>query len=158
LIIIGIDPGLNHTGYGLVKVCKDKIRLIDFGCIVNSADSNLANKIKNIHTRIDELIKKYSPHDLALEEIFFSKNTRSAINVGKVCGAVTLTAMLLKIDMFMYTPLQVKQAVAGYGRASKSQVQSMVKVLLGLSDIPHPDHASDALAVAICHIHSRYKY
>jgi len=158
LIIIGIDPGLNHTGYGLVEIYKDKISAVDFGCIVNRADDNLPNKIKNIHSGIDKLIKRYSPHDLVLEEIFFSKNTRSAINIGKVCGAVTLTAMLTKIDMFIYTPLQIKQAVVGYGRATKSQVQFMVKILLKLSNIPHPDHAADALAVAICHIHSRYKY
>jgi crossover junction endodeoxyribonuclease RuvC len=158
LIIIGIDPGLNHTGFGLIKIKKDKIIAIDYGTITNGTSESFSDKIKNIHCVIDGLIKKYSPHELVLEEIFFSKNTRSAINVGKVCGAVALTATLADINVFIYTPLQVKQAVVGYGRATKSQVQVMVKVLLNLAKIPRPDHAADALAVAICHIHSRYSY
>jgi len=158
LIIIGIDPGLNHTGYGLVEIKKDKIRAIDYGCIINKTKETFPAKIKNIHHEVSALIKKHSPHELVLEEIFFSRNTRSAINVGKVCGAVALTATLAEINMFLYTPLQVKQAVVGYGRATKDQVQSMVKILLSLSNIPRPDHAADALAVAICHIHCRHKY
>lgn len=158
LIILGIDPGLNHTGYGLVQLQKDRIKAIEFGCIKNTTNDLYSEKINKIHIKIDELIKKYSPHELVLEEIFFSKNTRSAINVGKVFGAVTLTATLSSIGVFFYTPLQVKQSVVGYGRATKNQVQSMVKVLLGLTGIPHPDHAADALAVAICHIHSKYSY
>jgi len=158
LIIIGIDPGLNHTGYGLVEIEKDRIIAIDYGSITNKTSDNLSDKIKNIYSVIDNLIKTYSPHELVLEEIFFSKNTRSAINVGKICGAVALTATLAGINVVTYTPLQIKQSVVGYGRATKNQVQVMVKVLLNLSTIPRPDHAADALAVAICHIHSRYSY
>ena len=158
MIIIGIDPGLNHTGYGLVEVQRDKIIAIDYGSITNKTSDNFPDKIKNIYHVIDNLIKTYSPHELVLEEIFFSKNTRSAINVGKICGAVALTATLAGINVATYTPLQIKQSVVGYGRATKDQVQVMVKVLLNLSDIPRPDHAADALAVAICHIHSRYSY
>ncbi len=158
MIIIGIDPGLNHTGYGLVEIKKDKIIAIDYGSITNKTSDNFSDKIKNIYSVIDNLIKTYSPHELVLEEIFFSKNTRSAINVGKICGAVALTATLAGINVVTYTPLQIKQSVVGYGRATKNQVQVMVKVLLNLSTIPRPDHAADALAVAICHIHSRYSY
>jgi len=158
LIIIGIDPGLNHTGYGLVEIQKDKIIAIDYGSITNKTSDNFSDKIKNIYNVVDNLIKTYSPHELVLEEIFFSKNTRSAINVGKICGAVALTATLAGINVVTYTPLQIKQSVVGYGRATKNQVQVMVKVLLNLSAIPCPDHAADALAVAICHIHSRYSY
>ena len=158
MIIIGIDPGLNHTGYGLVEIEKDRIIAIDYGSITNKTSDNLSDKIKNIYSVIDNLIKTYSPHELVLEEIFFSKNTRSAINVGKICGAVALTATLAGINVVTYTPLQIKQSVVGYGRATKNQVQVMVKVLLNLSTIPRPDHAADALAVAICHIHSRYSY
>ena len=158
MIIIGIDPGLNHTGYGLVKIQKDKIIAINYGSITNKTSDNFPDKIKNIYRVIDNLIKTYSPHELVLEEIFFSKNTRSAINVGKICGAVALTATLAGINVITYTPLQIKQSVVGYGRATKNQVQVMVKVLLNLSNIPRPDHAADALAVAICHIHSRYSY
>jgi crossover junction endodeoxyribonuclease RuvC len=158
LIIIGIDPGLNNTGFGLIEIKKDKIIAIDYGSITNKVSDGFSCKIMKIHSTINGLIKKYSPHELVLEEIFFSKNTRSAIDVGKVCGAVALTATLADINVFLYTPLQVKQAVVGYGRATKNQVQIMVKVLLNLSDIPRPDHAADALAVAICHIHSRHSY
>ena len=158
MIILGIDPGLNNTGYGLVEIQKNKIRAIAYGGIINSIDDNLSEKIKNIHFEIDVLVKKYTPHDLVLEEIFFSKNTRSALNVGKVVGALALTATLLEINFFVYTPLQVKQAVVGYGRASKNQVQEMVKVLLSLSKKPEYEHAADALAVAICHIHHKYSY
>ena len=158
MIILGIDPGLNNTGYGLIEIQKDNIRAVSYGGIVNNANDTLSEKIKNIHHEIDILIKKYAPHDLVLEEIFFSKNTRSALNVGKVVGALSLTASLLQIDFFVYTPLQVKQAVVGYGRASKNQVQEMVKVLLSLSQKPDYEHAADALAVAICHIHHKYSY
>ncbi|MDD2353150.1 MAG: crossover junction endodeoxyribonuclease RuvC [Atribacterota bacterium] len=158
MIILGIDPGLNHTGYGLVEIKADKMRSLEYGCITNKINESYLEKIKKIHIEIEKLIKTYSPHEIVLEEIFFSKNTRSAIDVGKVCGAVALTATLLEIDLKMYTPLQVKQAVVGYGRASKAQVQAMVKILLCLDKIPKPDHAADALAVAICHINSKNPY
>lgn len=158
MIIIGIDPGINHTGYGLIEIQNSKIRAVDYGCITNRTYDQFADKIKNIHNEINALIKKYSPYELVIEEIFFSRNTRSAIDVGKVCGAVALTATLVGLNMFVYTPLQVKQAVVGYGRATKNQVQMMVKVLLDLSSIPRSDHEADALAVAICHIHSKYSY
>lgn len=156
MIILGVDPGLNHTGYGLVEMQEEKIRALDYGCIDNKIDDSLPEKIKKTHFELCDIIKKFSPHELVIEEIFFSKNTRSAINVGKVFGAVTLTAMLVGIDFFVYTPLQVKQAVVGYGRATKYQVQEMVKVLLSLTAIPDSEHAADALAVVICHIHTRY--
>lgn len=158
MIILGVDPGLNHTGYGFVEIQKNKIRAVDYGCITNNMQDTLQEKIQRIHQNINALILKYSPHELALEEIFFSKNTRSAINVGKVFGAITLTATLTGIDLFVYTPLQVKQSVVGYGRATKNQVKAMVNILLSLSSLPHSDHAADALAVAICHIHTRYSY
>ena len=158
MIIIGIDPGLNHTGYGVVEIQKDKIIAVGYGCITSKTCSSFADKIKKINFEIDTLIKTYSPQELVLEEIFFSKNTRSAIDIGKVCGAIALTAILAGINMFVYTPLQVKQSVVGYGRATKNQVQAMVKILLNLPSIPRSDHAADALALAICHIHSRHSY
>jgi len=158
LIILGIDPGLNHTGFGVVEFTTSKMKALEYGCITNEVNGEFSEKIKQIHLQIKKLINIYSPHELVLEEIFFSKNTRSALDVGKVCGAVALTATLLSTDLYLYTPLQVKQAVVGYGRASKEQVQAMVKILLGLSKIPRPDHAADALAVAICHIHSKNSY
>lgn len=158
MIILGIDPGLNYTGFGIIEVKESKMKALEYGCITNKVNEKFSEKIKQIHLEIKKMINIYSPHELVLEEIFFSKNTRSAIDVGKVCGAVALTSTLLGIKLYMYTPLQVKQAVVGYGRASKEQVQAMVKILLDLSKIPKPDHAADALAVAICHINSKNSY
>ncbi len=158
MIILGIDPGLNHTGYGLVKIEKDRISAVNYGCIANNISETFTEKIKRIHLEINHLIKSYSPQEIVLEEIFFSKNIRSALNVGKVVGVIALTATLLEIDFFAYTPLQIKLSVVGYGRASKLQVQEMVKILLNLPEKPDTDHAADALAVAICHIHSKYSY
>lgn len=158
MIILGIDPGLNHTGYGLVEVKRDRIEAIDYGCIINKTDEVLSEKIKKIYLNLENIVSKYSPQEIVLEEIFFSKNTRSALNTGKVVGAVALTSALLEIEFFVYTPLQIKLSVVGYGRATKEQVQDMVKILLNLSKRPEPDHAADALAVAICHIHSRHQY
>jgi crossover junction endodeoxyribonuclease RuvC len=158
LIILGIDPGLNNTGYGLVKIEKDRISAVNYGCIANNISETFTDKIKRIHLKINHLIKSYSPQEIVLEEIFFSKNIRSALNVGKVVGVVALTATLLEIDFFVYTPLQIKLSVVGYGRASKLQVQEMVKILLSLPEKPDTDHAADALAVAICHIHNKHSY
>ena len=132
MIILGIDPGLNNTGYGLVKIEKDRISAVNYGCIANNISETFTDKIKRIHLKINHLIKSYSPQEIVLEEIFFSKNIRSALNVGKVVGVVALTATLLEIDFFVYTPLQIKLSVVGYGRASKLQVQEMVKILLNL--------------------------
>ncbi|MDD3631353.1 MAG: crossover junction endodeoxyribonuclease RuvC [Atribacterota bacterium] len=158
MIILGIDPGLNNTGYGLVKIEKDRISAVNYGCIANNISETFTDKIKRIHLKINHLIKSYSPQEIVLEEIFFSKNIRSALNVGKVVGVVALTATLLEIDFFVYTPLQIKLSVVGYGRASKLQVQEMVKILLSLPEKPDTDHAADALAVAICHIHNKHSY
>lgn len=158
MIILGIDPGLNNTGYGLVKIEKDRISAVNYGCIANNISETFTDKIKRIHLKINHLIKSYSPQEIVLEEIFFSKNIRSALNVGKVIGVVALTATLLEIDFFVYTPLQIKLSVVGYGRASKLQVQEMVKILLSLPEKPDTDHAADALAVAICHIHNKHSY
>ena len=158
MIILGIDPGLNNTGYGLVKIEKDRISAVNYGCIANNIGETFTDKIKRIHLKINHLIKSYSPQEIVLEEIFFSKNIRSALNVGKVVGVVALTATLLEINFFVYTPLQIKLSVVGYGRASKLQVQEMVKILLSLPEKPDTDHAADALAVAICHIHNKHSY
>ena len=156
MIILGIDPGLAHTGYGLVQYENKEIALIDYGCITTHKKDVFSLRLKKIHDRLEEIIKKYSPHEVVIEEIFFNKNTRTALTVGKVSGAVALTVSLIGLELYEYTPLQVKQATVGNGRADKCQVQSMIKILLNLSEIPRPDHAADALAVAICHIHTKY--
>ena len=156
MIILGIDPGLANTGYGLIRYEKKKIELIDYGCVLTYKKDTFSLRIKKIYYKIKELIEKYNPHEVAIEEIFFNKNVRSALTVSKVHGMVAITVALMGLELYEYTPLQIKQATVGNGRAEKHQVQSMVKILLNLSEIPRPDHAADALAAAICHIHTKY--
>jgi crossover junction endodeoxyribonuclease RuvC len=156
VIILGIDPGLANAGYGLIQYEKKKIELIDYGCILTYKKDTFSLRIKKIYYKIKEIIEKYNPHEVVIEEIFFSKNVRSALTVSKVHGMVAITVALMGLELYEYTPLQIKQAIVGNGRAEKYQVQSMVKILLNLSEIPQPDHAADALAAAICHIHTKY--
>jgi len=156
VIILGIDPGLNNTGYGLIRYDKKKIELINYGCILNNQKDTFSFRIQKIYYKIKEIIEKYNPHEVVIEEIFFNKNVRSALIVSKVHGMIAITVALMGLELYEYTPLQIKQATVGNGRAEKHQVQSMVKILLNLSEIPQPDHAADALAVAICHIHTKY--
>ena len=156
MIILGIDPGLANTGYGLIRYEKKKIELIDYGCVLTYKKDTFSLRIKKIYYKIKELIEKYNPHEVAIEEIFFNKNVRSALTVSKVHGMVAITVALMGLELYEYTPLQIKQATVGNGRAEKHQVQSMVKILLNLSKIPQPDHAADALATAICHVHTKY--
>jgi len=156
MIVLGIDPGLSNTGYGLIKYDKKKIELIDYGCVLTYKEDNFSVRIKKIYYKIKELIEKYNPNEVVIEDIFFNKNVRSALTVSKVHGMVAITVALMELELYEYTPLQIKQATVGNGRAEKHQVQSMVKILLNLSKIPQPDHAADALAAAICHIHTKY--
>ena len=156
MIILGVDPGLTNTGYGLIRYEKKKIELIDYGCILTYKKDTFSLKVKQIYHKIKELIEEHNPHEVAIEEIFFNKNVRSALIVSKVHGMLALTVALMGLELYEYTPLQIKQATVGNGRAEKLQVQSMVKVLLNLSEIPQPDHAADALAVAICHVHTKH--
>ncbi len=156
MIVLGIDPGLSNTGYGLIKYDKKKIELIDYGCVLTYKEDNFSVRIKKIYYKIKELIEKYNPNEVVIEDIFFNKNVRSALTVSKVHGMVAITVALKELELYEYTPLQIKQATVGNGRAEKHQVQSMVKILLNLSKIPQPDHAADALAAAICHIHTKY--
>jgi crossover junction endodeoxyribonuclease RuvC len=155
MITLGIDPGIAITGYGLVNEEQNgDLIVIDYGVIRTSPGLSHANRLVHLYQRIKELILLHQPSLGAVEKLFFEKNVRTALNVGEARG-VALLAMAefgLKIDE--YTPLEVKQAVAGYGGADKTQVQQMVKAILGLDTIPHPDDAADALAIAICHINS----
>lgn len=154
MIILGIDPGTAITGYGVIELKQDNIKSIDCGCITTSKDLEPAQRLNKISHQLTGLIKKYRPDGLAMEELFFFKNLKTAIRVSQSQGAVLLTAARLKIPIFEYTPLQVKQAITGYGRADKIQIQKMVKQLLKLKKTPRPDDVTDALAIAICHAHS----
>ncbi len=150
MLILGIDPGTATTGYGLIKKEQNRLILIKYGIISTPARQNLPRRLTTIYKEINKIIKKYKPNLLACEQIFFFKNVKTAITVGHARGVILLCAEQNKIPLFEATPLQVKQAVACYGRAGKEQIQKMVKMLLGLKEIPKPDDAADALACAIC--------
>jgi crossover junction endodeoxyribonuclease RuvC len=156
--IIGIDPGFAITGFGILDYTGNKFSMVDVGVLRTAADIELSKRLLILFDAIEELLEKYRPEVMAVEELFFNTNVKTAIKVGHGRGVALLTAAKAGIDVYEYTPLQVKQAVVGYGRAKKEQVQQMVKVLLNLEKIPKPDDAADALAVAICHAHSSGTY
>lgn len=149
-IILGIDPGIADTGFGVVKIEKNKLTCLGYGSIKTSAKLALADRLEIINLELVKLIKKYQPDLISIEELFFCKNAKSALIVGQAKGVVVLTAKQNKIPAVEFTPLQVKQAVSTYGHAGKEQVQKMVKLLLNLKELPKPDDAADALAIAIC--------
>lgn len=155
MIIIGIDPGFAITGYGIIEHVSNKFRLVDFGVITTGPESSLPERLLKIDSDLNQLLAAYKPNVMSVEELFFNTNIKTAIAVGHGRGVALLTAARAGVPVYEYTPLQVKQSVVGYGRAKKEQVQQMVKILLSLDRIPKPDDAADALAVAICHAHSR---
>ncbi|MDA8235973.1 MAG: crossover junction endodeoxyribonuclease RuvC [Clostridia bacterium] len=154
MLIMGVDPGTAITGYGIINMMGNKFQVITYDCIRTQAEFPLDQRLRKIYQEIKFLIGEYRPEHFAIEELFFNKNTRTALAVGHARGVAMLAAAETNIPVYEYTPLQVKQAVVGYGRAEKSQVQSMVKTLLGLDKVPKPDDVADALALAICHAHS----
>lgn len=154
MIILGVDPGTAITGYGVIASDGQDLELIDFGAITTPSDWALPRRLEHIYRELGELISKYQPTDAVVEKLFFSKNVRTALSVGQARGVALLAAAQHKLEIHEYTPLEVKQAVVGYGRAEKMQIQQMVKMLLRLDAIPQPDDAADALAMAICHAHS----
>ena len=149
-IILGIDPGIADTGYGLIKNESGKLSCLAYGSIRTSAKLALPDRLEIINLELNKLIKKFRPDLVAIEELFFGSNVKTALVVGQARGVAVLTAKLNKINSVEFTPYQVKQAVAAYGHAEKGQVQRMVKLILNLKDLPKPDDAADALAIAIC--------
>ena len=154
MLVLGIDPGTAITGYGLVRVDREVLEPVAYGVIRTPASDALARRLQHLHHEMSQLIDAYGPTEGAVEELFFARNARTALSVGHARGVILLTLQQAALPIFEYTPLQVKQAITGYGRASKGQVQQMVRVLLGLAAIPEPDDAADALAIAICHVNS----
>lgn len=153
LRILGIDPGLARMGYGVVDVVGSRLECVTYGCIETSAQTPLSQRLEIIYRKLTELFEEHRPDVTAVEELFLGRNTTTAFTVGQARGVALLASALSQTSLVEYTPMQVKQAVTGYGRADKAQIQQMVRILLGLSHIPKPDDAADALAVAITHGH-----
>lgn len=153
MIILGIDPGTAITGYGVVDYVGNHYRIITYGVINSDKTEEPACRLNKIYEGIQGLIDAHKPDSMAIEELFFNKNVKTALQVGQARGVALLAAQRKGVPLSEYTPLQVKQAVVGYGRAEKRQVQFMVKAILNLQEIPRPDDAADALAIAICHGH-----
>ncbi len=154
MIILGIDPGYAIVGYGVLEYSNNKFKVIEYGAITTDSKTDMFDRFKSIYDDICDVMERTKPDFMAIEELFFNSNQKTAINVAQARGVILLAAMNRGIRIFEYTPLQVKQAVAGYGRADKKQVQQMVKLLLGLKEVPKPDDTADAVAIAICHGHS----
>ncbi len=152
--VLGIDPGTATTGYGVVREYKNRIHTLDYGCIYTKPKTSMPYRLKHIYKELSDLIIRYSPDVIAVEQLFFNRNVKTALLVGQARGVILVCGANSGLKVCEYTPLQVKQAVVGYGRASKKQIQRMLKVLLNLDKEPTPDDAADALAVGICHIHS----
>lgn len=154
MVVLGIDPGITNTGFGVVQRTSNRTVALDGGVIVTSADDDLGVRLALIFHRVRDLIESYSPAAVAVEALYFGANVRTASTVGQARGVVTLAAAECNIMSVAYTPQQVKLAVCGSGRAAKDQVQRMVQTLLSLPKPPSPDHAADALAVALCHMNT----
>lgn len=154
MIILGIDPGTAIVGYGIILKEKSKLSLLDYGCVTTEIRFSQAERLSIIKEEIGKIIKKHQPQVMAVEELFFFKNLKTAIKVAEARGVLLVTGKDAGLHICEFTPLEVKIATVGYGRAEKQQVQKMVKAILGLKEIPAPDDAADALAIAICAAHS----
>lgn len=154
MIILGIDPGYAIVGWGVIEYSGSKFRTLGYGSIQTPAGLPIVDRLEMIYRGMGEIIEKYKPDGMAVEELFFNTNTTTAIAVAEARGIILLAARHAGVEIGEYTPLQVKQAVVGYGRAEKKQVITMVTSLLGLKEPPKPDDTADALAVAVCHAHS----
>jgi len=151
MVILGIDPGLATLGWGVIMNRQNKQTLLDFGCIITPPDHSFPNRLLAIHTEFQQLLQQFAPDEIAFEELFFARNVTTALTVGAARGVCVALAAAHTEKVYEYTPMQVKQALTGYGRADKRQVQEMVKVLLSMKNIPKPDDAADALAIALTH-------
>lgn len=152
--ILGIDPGFAITGYSIIDYVGNKFKLQKSGAILTEAKVSFPLRLESINKELSEIIENYKPDAMAIEELFFNNNAKTAINVAQARGVILVTARLHNLDIFEYTPLQVKQAVTGYGRADKIQVQRMVKMILNEEKLPKLDDITDSMAMAICHAHS----
>ena len=152
--VLGIDPGTATTGYGVVEEAQGELKALTFGAIKTPAGQPLPERLQSIYQGVRDLVAEWNPAEAAVEELFFSRNVRTAMSVGQARGVTLLALADASLPITEYAPLTVKQAVTGYGSADKAQIQEMVRLLLRLEQIPRPDDAADALAVAICHLNS----
>ena len=157
--ILGIDPGIARAGWGVIEVNPpaggSKLKVISYGCLETGSKENVTQRLEKIYNGVSKLISEYNTEEMAVEELFFNTNAKTAFIVGQARGVIILAGAKNNIPCFSYTPLQVKVAVSCYGRAEKNQVGQMVKTILSLKEIPKPDDTTDALAVAITHAFSR---
>ncbi|MBQ3115079.1 MAG: crossover junction endodeoxyribonuclease RuvC [Clostridia bacterium] len=154
--ILGIDPGIAIVGFGIIEYDGVNFKVVDYGTVTSPAHTPLPFRLKMVYDDMCYIIDKYKPDQVAIEELFFNNNAKTAIAVGQARGVLILAAQNKNIPVYEYTPLQVKQGVVGYGRAEKNQVQQMVKSILKLHEVPKPDDTADALAIAVCHAHTNY--
>lgn len=152
--ILGIDPGFAIVGYSVIEYVGNKFTLITSGAVLTEAKESFPLRLEKIYYELDEIMQKYKPEAMSIEELFFNNNAKTAINVAQARGVILMTARIRKIATYEYTPLQIKQAVVGYGRADKMQVQRMVKIILKTENLPKLDDITDSMATAICHAHS----
>jgi crossover junction endodeoxyribonuclease RuvC len=152
--IIGLDPGIGRTGWGIIEVQRSKCTVQSFGCIETPPNTDIENRLNELYDKLTEILNEEKLDAFAIEELFFNTNSKTAMVVGQARGVALLAAAKLKLPVTVYTPLQVKIAVTGYGRAEKNQVGQMVKALLYLDSVPKPDDTADALAIALTHAFS----
>ena len=151
MIVLGIDPGYALMGWGVVEAEGSRMKLINYGCIETKAGVPMQNRLRTLQLGVRDLLNIYKPDDVAFEELFFARNVTTALMVGAARGAAIIAAAEYTNNLYEYTPMQIKQAITGYGKADKKQIQQMVKLLLKLDEIPKPDDAADAIACAITH-------
>lgn len=152
--VLGIDPGTAIVGFSILDFENNKFNVIDYGCIYTDKDMAMEDRLCKIYTELSEIIDKYNPEEMAIEELFYFKNNKTVISVGQARGVIVLCGRQKNLKISHYTPLQVKTGITGYGKAEKKQIQLMVQRILNLKEIPKPDDAADALAIAITHINS----
>ena len=154
MIILGIDPGYAILGWGVVEKTGNHFRAIDYGAVTTDKDMEMPDRLEALYNGLREIVEEYRPEEASIEKLFFNTNTTTAINVGQARGVAILACVKGGLKVAEYTPSEIKQALVGYGKADKQQVQFMVKTMLNLPEIPRPDDTADALAAAICHGHS----
>ncbi|MBU4360664.1 crossover junction endodeoxyribonuclease RuvC [Patescibacteria group bacterium] len=150
MTILGIDPGYARAGWAILEKSGQDLKLIKYGCIETTKETEHAERLKILNYELNKIIKKYKPEILAIEDLFFFKNLKTAIKVAEARGVILMTGINNNLKIKEFTPLQIKQALTGYGRADKNQIQQMVKMILKLKEVPKPDDAADAVAIAIC--------